>query len=273
MKFKDLNNFRRMALRLSFLVLLMPLAQAQIAGPHPDVLAWSSEEGIERFSRASKLDFFKLANHFESQNNKIYCGVASSVIVLNALRVRNGDKQNKKPEASSVLSKADTEYIPIVFSPYFDRYTQNNIFTSQSKSKFEILGKPLRQKGSEDEKRDIGLQLAQLQELLQAHDLKVQKRVAGGKNTLERFRKDVKKNLKTRDDYLLVNYTRKTLKQKGGGHISPLGAYDSETDSVLIMDVNSNKADWVWVSMSLLFDSMNTFDTVENRGYLLISEK
>ena len=232
-----------------------------------DLVLWGSDEGMERFSRAeAKVDFFKLANHFESQNNKIYCGVASSVIVLNALRVRNDKKEKLLPRADSVLSDADRQYIPMVFSPFFDRYTQDNVFSENAKSKLEILGKPI------NKKRDIGLQLAQLQSLLQSHQLKVEKKVVNEALKIESIREDFIKNLKQKDDYILVNYLRETLKQPGGGHISPLGAYDAQSDSVLVMDVNSNKEDWVWVPLSLLVASMATFDANENRGYLLISD-
>ena len=239
----------------------------------PKVIPWGDELGAQRLSQSVyKRDFFRLANHFESQNNKIYCGVASSVIVLNALRVRNGDKQSKKPKADAVLSESDREYIPFVFSPFFDRYTQDNVFTAEAKSKLEILGKPIEQKAG-GKKRDIGLQLEQLRGLLASHELDVKKIVAGGENGLEVFRTHLMANMLNTENYLLVNYTRKTLDQKGGGHISPIGAYHKASDSVLIMDVNSNKADWVWVKLALLYESMSTFDTNENRGYLLISEK
>ena len=50
------------------------------------------------------------------------------------------------------------------------------------------------------------------------------------------------------------------------------GAYDERSDSFLIMDVNSNRAPWVWVRSDDLIAAMRTFDTVENRGYLLVSE-
>ncbi len=238
-----------------------------------ELVNWSSDEGIARFERAEKVDFFRLANFFEAQNNKIYCGVASSVIVLNALRVRNGEHQARKPLADTVLSEADRQYIPKPFTPFFDRYTQDNIFTDQAKSKLEILGKPYKREGSDKEVKDGGLQLAQLQKLLQSHELVVTKKVAGEQHSIDEFRKDLKTNLASKDDYILVNYTRKVLGQAGGGHISPIGAFDEQSDSILVMDVNSNKADWVWVSVSLLYDAMNTFDTLENRGYLLISEK
>jgi len=35
-----------------------------------------------------------------------------------------------------------------------------------------------------------------------------------------------------------VNYKRSAIGQKGGGHISPLGAYDEISDSFLVLDVN-----------------------------------
>ncbi len=269
------NTFSPKMLRYFILILMFAGTSVFAKGNAVDVRSWSSEDGIQWFSDSSyKTDFFKLANHFESQNNKIYCGVASSVIVLNALRVRNGDKQGAKPLADSVLSDDDRAYVP-QFSPFFERYTQDNVFTESAKSKLEILGKPLSQTKGGDKKRDIGLQLEQLRSLLASHDLDVKKIVAddSSKKGLKRFRKDLKRNLSNEDDYVLVNYTRKTLNQVGGGHISPIGAYYEPLDKVLIMDVNSNKADWVWVDLGVLYSSMATFDTLENRGYLLISEK
>jgi hypothetical protein len=79
-------------------------------------------------------------------------------------------------------------------------------------------------------------------------------------------------NLKTENDYVLVNYARKALGQVGAGHISPLGAYDAKSDSFLILDVNPYKAPWVWVKSKDLIAAMRTFDTVENRGYILVSK-
>jgi hypothetical protein len=70
----------------------------------------------------------------------------------------------------------------------------------------------------------------------------------------------------------VVNYFRPVLGQKGGGHISPLGAYDKASDSFLILDVNPNGHTWVWVPAPLLIKSMRTRDVVENRGYLLVRE-
>jgi hypothetical protein len=51
---------------------------------------------------------------------------------------------------------------------------------------------------------------------------------------------------------------------------SPLGAYDAQSDSFLVLDVNPSTAGWVWMPTSILVKGMRTFDTVENRGYVLI---
>ena len=61
-------------------------------------------------------------------------------------------------------------------------------------------------------------------------------------------------------------------RQQGGGHISPLAAYDAKSDSFLVMDVNSTDQRWVWVKASALLVSMRTPDAQENRGYLLVKE-
>ncbi len=46
------------------------------------------------------------------------------------------------------------------------------------------------------------------------------------------------------------------LGQEGPGHISPLGAYDAESDRFLILDVSRYKAPAVWVSTGQLFRAM-----------------
>jgi len=70
-----------------------------------------------------------------------------------------------------------------------------------------------------------------------------------------------------------VNFQRQVLGQNKGAHISPLAAYDSVTDSVLLLDVNSTEHTWAWIPVNQLINAMRTKDTKENRGYLVISEK
>jgi hypothetical protein len=84
------------------------------------------------------------------------------------------------------------------------------------------------------------------------------------------IRADLQGNLARGGDYVIVNYRREAVGQQGGGHISPLGAYDAVSDSFLVLDVNPAAAGWVWMPAATLVRGMRTFDTVENRGYVLV---
>lgn len=234
-----------------------------------DLVNFDSKEGVNRLEHSTaKVDFFPLANHFESQENKMFCGLASSAIVLNSLRL--DDATITKPEDNSVLSTEDQKYLPKGFNPFFQRYTQHNLLSDKTKSKSEVLGKPVIINGKQVS--DYGLQLRQLANLLTTHGLDVTVRVVDESLKNETISTELISNLQTAEDYILVNYSRDILGQGKAGHISPLGAYDKGSDSFLIMDVNPNAARWVWVKTSDLIAAMRTLDVVENRGYVLIKK-
>ena len=61
-----------------------------------------------------------------------------------------------------------------------------------------------------------------------------------------------------------------------GGHISPLAAFDAESDRFLILDVARYKYPPVWVKTVELFAAMNTTDSDnenKTRGYVLVAKK
>ena len=89
----------------------------------------------------------------------------------------------------------------------------------------------------------------------------------------EEIRTDLVENLKRAGDYVVVNYRREAVGQPGGAHISPLAAYDADSDSILVLDVNPASAGWVWMPTATLIRGMRTFDTVENRGYILVQPR
>jgi glutathione gamma-glutamylcysteinyltransferase len=72
---------------------------------------------------------------------------------------------------------------------------------------------------------------------------------------------------------LVVSYNRGALDQSGGGHFSPLGAYDPDSDSVLILDVARFKYPPHWVKLPLLFKAMKDIDkaTGRTRGWITVS--
>ena len=259
---------KRAALLLLLALPAALLATGGQAGAAPELVEWESGESLQRLARsAHKTDFFPLSNHFVSQDNKIFCGPVSSAIVLNALRL---GRREGLPEDRRSIAKDERAWLPEGFNPFYGKYTPGNVLNERTKSRIEVLGKPIEIAGRK--RRDFGLQLRQLAGVLGAHGLTVTVRVVDQKADAGAIAREIARNLATRDDYVLVNYARKALGQTGGGHISPLGAYDEASDSFLIMDVNPNRAPWVWVESADLVRAMRTFDTVENRGYLLISE-
>jgi hypothetical protein len=87
------------------------------------------------------------------------------------------------------------------------------------------------------------------------------------------MKQDITENLARAEDYVVVNFQRAVLTpEKKVGHFSPIAAYHQASDSFLLLDVTPNQSGWVWVNATLLFQAMQTFDTLENRGYILISE-
>jgi hypothetical protein len=231
------------------------------------LIYWDDPASEGMFNRSVKKDFFKLSNHFETQSNRVYCGPTTAAIVLNALRAR---KAKVIPTDPTVLFSEEKKYLPKNFNPSYPQYTQRNVFDLQyaigTKTKLEVLGKPI--KGQ----KDFGFQIRQFAKFLKAHKLKVDLHVIDKNSDQKLLKEKIIENLESPEDYVLVNYKRSALGQKGGGHLSPLGAYDKKTDRFLIMDVKADLYAWVWVTSKDLFKSMNTFDTLENRGFMLVSE-
>lgn len=94
--------------------------------------------------------------------------------------------------------------------------------------------------------------------------------IVDAQTTEAAIRHDLIDNLNRAGDVVIVNYQRTAVGQAGGGHISPLGAYDAVTDLVLVLDVNPSHYPWVWMPIPTLVQGMRTRDVVENRGYILV---
>lgn len=258
---------------LVFLVAASAISQALARDEAPQsvaqgLVAFASDEGLARLSRANaKVDFPALANQFEPQYNIAFCGPATAAIVLNALRSGSRDL----PRDYSRARPEDLHYIPRGVDLSVPRYTQDNVITKGPKTRSQLLGEPRNVNGKLV--RDGGYQLRQFDELLRAHDLVTRLVVVDDARSEADVRADFVENLKRAGDYVVVNYRREDVGQRSGAHISPLGAYDAESDSVLVMDVNPAAAGWVWMPVSTLVKGMRTFDLVENRGYVLVQSR
>jgi Phytochelatin synthase len=95
-------------------------------------------------------------------------------------------------------------------------------------------------------------------------------------SSVEDFRREARKALAAPGRFVIINYLRKAIGQERGGHISPLAAFDAESDRFLILDVARYKYPPVWVKTAELFAAMNTRDSDnenKTRGYVLVAKK
>jgi hypothetical protein len=206
-----------------------------------DVIYFDTEASASLFNRADiKGHFWTICRYFISERFLTYCGIASSVTVLNALGV-------EAPE--------DPQIYP------YKMFTQNNIFTDPVLCHRRPLDV---EKG--------GNTLDQLATILNALDVQVDTYHADALD-LDRCRDVLVTALKSPDQRVIIDFDRKTLHQKGGGHFSPLAAYHSGEDRFLLMDVARYKLPPCWVKAALLYDALKGTDSVsqKSRGFLLVS--
>ncbi|RIX49731.1 MAG: phytochelatin synthase [Rhodocyclales bacterium GT-UBC] len=232
------------------------------------LVPFASAEGLNRLTRtSSRDDFAPLANQFEAQATIAFCGPTSAAIVLNALRPQG----NEAPRDRSRLRSEDARYLPPSLELTVPRYTQESVIATGRKTRAQVFGEPATINGKTVS--DGGYQLRQLDQVLQAHALSTHLVIADERVTDNDIRRDLIDNLNRPGDYVIVNYRRAAVGQSGGGHISPLAAYDATSDSVLVLDVNPSHYPWVWMPLSTLIRGMRTTDVSENRGYILVQDQ
>lgn len=229
-------------------------------------LSWSDDEALVRLLRSEYHgDFARLSNFHESQENKMFCGVATATTLLNALEIGS----DSIPLDDSLISKEERKYLPVGdWVPVFHKWTQNTVLSSQVKTKIQILGKPI--EGTDV--KDYGLQLRQFAALLKVHGAKVDVHELKALRGIDIEKKTMIEALNSIDSYLAVNYSRREVGQKGGGHISPVAAYDKGSDTFLVLDVNTVDHMWHWIDSSELIKAMNTGDGKHYRGYIIVSK-
>jgi hypothetical protein len=266
---------RTSALQRLFFPLVMVGLLGCSSAPKPQIssalmtkktLVWSAPEAKERFSRSFNGDFFSLASFFEPQVNKFNCGPATGTVLLNALFLHQPSREKPVDPSTYPLKE---NYIGPAFNPSFEKFTQATFFNPKSekvKSRETFYGKP-----GPDRVQDGGLMLDQFSRMLEAHGLKTQIFYAESSDAFLKQKSVLIASLKDANSFIAINFDRKVLDQNGGGHISPLVAYDQETDSFLVMDVNPAVTEWFWVDAIRLFASMNSKDGKQYRGFLKVT--
>jgi len=221
-------------------VLAIAARPAAAEGSWPLVFV-TTDEGMARlFGADLKGDYIPLVTYMVSEEVVTFCGPATVTIVANSLGLT-------APEATR-------------WAPYH-LWTEDALFRAAGQ-KPKIFGEVM----------SAGLTLAELGEFITNVGMKPEVHFASDLSE-DSFRDLVKATLADPRKRLIVNYDRQEFGEIGTGHISPIGAYDAATDSVLILDVARYKYPPKWVPLAGMLAAMMHDDPSSklSRGTVVIS--
>ncbi|KAH8850267.1 Glutathione gamma-glutamylcysteinyltransferase 3 [Schistosoma japonicum] len=201
-------------------------------------IPFSSPEG-KRIFREALLSghmetYFCLASQFCTQEEPSYCGLASLVMVLNALGIDPGR---------------------VWKSPW--RWYHESMLTCCLPQ--DVLTK--------------GITLDDFVRIARCYGLDVDLHRISSDTSLSHFRDIVMKMTSgSSKGYLVVCYSRSALGQTGTGHFAPVGGYHPERELVFLFDTARFKYPPHWVSLTKLWISMNQVDsdTQLPRGFVVL---
>lgn len=202
-----------------------------------------SKKGVGYFAESHmKRPYWQLSRYFTTQHGLTYCGVASSVMVLNAL--------GKVPDVSPT------------YAPY-RLFDQENLFYQRT-----ILNKVV----TPTQVHSAGMTLSQLAAILTYEGAKTAVHFGSDIRTVHELRGMLQYAM-THGQYVIVNYDRQALGQVGHGHFSPVAAYHESTDRWLVLDVARYKYPPVWVTTAALWHAMRGVDvgSHKSRGLVIVS--
>jgi len=226
---------------LTYAVLDLPKNLVDLSSQEGQNFLENSRKHSEKNSwkRKTEGNTLKLLSNFTTQNTTTYCGVASLVMILNS---------------SNLTKPDDLLHVP------FHYFTQDNFFNPQVEAIVPA-----------DVVKDIGITLDQLTSIANSFDLPAKALHANEIGSLKHFRKELIKAL-SKHQFVVVNFSRDGLGQVGGGHHSPLAAYDEKNDRFLLLDVARYKYPPYWVKTEDLWNGVNTTDNdaKATRGIIVI---
>ncbi|MDJ0718204.1 MAG: phytochelatin synthase family protein [Prochloraceae cyanobacterium] len=187
-------------------------------------------------------DYLLLSCHHIAQKNPTFCGIGSIVMALNSFS--NLDRE--LPQVGICLA-----------------FTQDNIFNKQVNQIKSSLKITL-----------TGITLEELKQIVQVYQIQARV-VFSSEIEIDEFRNLIVDYLGQSNSFVIVNFWRKTIGQKGFAHVSPIAAYNYEEDRFLILDVARNKYPPFWVKTQELWKATATKDlaSMKSRGLLLLRYK
>lgn len=230
-----------------------------------------SNDGLKKLLESQfKNDFFQLINFYQPQINPLFCAVAVGVSALNAL------------EYSEISNNAENQIIKndndIIEYRLHSQQSFLNDKTDLIKDRQAVLfQKPVSRVKKDNKWVDVfdpGLTLDELAQILEkVYNLKVEKYHVSSPNNSEQFAEIVKNIVQENKKFIIVNFDGKILNKTTNGHMALIAAYHQNLNEILILDPALHKNKWFWANTKALFNAMNTKDSDQFRGYLIVGKK
>ena len=227
-----------------------------------NLIDYRSSESKTRLCRSlregSAVPYLSLSSCFNTQAEPAYCGLSTLAIILNSLRIdpQRIWKTIWRWYSEDLLNCCRT----------LDHVKQSGVTLEEFVCLAECNGASASLMRPCDTQKDF-------EEFVQTL-----KRVCTGGREKVNLTEDA--NVGDFDEenpreYIAVSFSRPALGQTGDGHFSPIAAFDSETNSVLVFDTARFKYPPYWVPIGMLFQAMLPFDklTGKSRGYLVLEAK
>lgn len=207
-----------------------------------ELIYLTDAKGTEIFMDAEYTGpYFELASYLESEHILTFCGPASIAATMNSLGVKRPQPQRLYPWAF---------------------FTQETVFTpeNQKVKSYAMV-------------EHDGLILSQIATFFENLGVKAEYHHANNFDEAW-LRNTIKATLADPNKRLVANYSRKPIGQVGGGHVSPIAAYDEDTDRALVLDVAKYKYPPVWMTIEDLRKAMASIDDGSNkaRGLVVVSK-
>ena len=209
--------------------LIMGLAAAPPAAAQP-LVSLASEQGAELLQESMTHACARLLSQYVTQQTRSFCGAASGVMVLNVLHATQ--QHSCQPSVPYIAEQRE----------FFNQDTESIV------TQAEVMKR--------------GFQLEELGDAMASHHLWT-RIIPANRLTLEAFREIMAASLAS-DVFVIVNFSRAVLHQRGSGHHSPIAAYHPQSDRLLVLDVARYEYGAFWVTTQDMWHAIHTLD---ERGF------
>jgi glutathione gamma-glutamylcysteinyltransferase len=256
-------------------------------------VAFASKDGKEIFRSAllhgGLKSFYNLIEQFHTQTEPAFCGVSTLVMVLNALAVDPGQhwkgpwRWYEERMLNCCLDLEEVKETGITLKDFgclamCQGVSVDLTYCDEGKTSLDDFRKAVSEACGEEDNAFVSSLPPAIDNETSSNNNEDD--TVNRVDNDEGYNYDDNNKVVVDDDendrpiqVLVVSYSRKTLKQTGGGHFSPIAAYDEISDSVLILDTARFKYGAHWTKLPLVYEAMKPIDpdTGRSRGYALLS--